>query len=86
MLKNVNADVNIVDREGSTALHRATSHGNMVVTKFLLEECKVDATIRNKVCVQLCFLHIIVADFFLSITSFSYSEATQQWKKLLLKN
>ena len=74
---------NITFQEGSTALHRATSHGNVEVTKFVLTECSADVSIKNKVSISLLRSNNSLFSIYLQRNHTAADEATTEEVKAL---
>lgn len=49
LLLSCGADVNVQDREGSTALMCASEHGHIHITRLLLETGLCDTSFKDKV-------------------------------------
>lgn len=46
-LVRLGADPNVLDEEGSTVLHHASQLGNLLLVRYLVEQCSSDPMRRN---------------------------------------
>ena len=47
-------------QKGWTVLHEAVSANKLDITKYLVEQCNVDFTLKNKVCIKYttCYINV----------------------------